>query len=375
MRVLVAPDSFKGSASASDAARAVAAGWRSARPHDTVIELPQADGGEGTLDAIAAAGSWRSHRVRVTGPDRRSVYARWICNENGSAVVELAESSGITLMPALSPVTATSRGTGEMLERALDSGVHDVQIALGGSASTDGGFGLLCALGLRAFDSRGRLLEDATAGALDAVATVDATGLRPPPVGGVVALVDTTAPLFGPHGAAYVFGPQKGAGPAVRRYLDDRLRHWSDVLAAAGFTADPSTPGTGAAGGVGYALLCWGARFTSGADHVMRRSGLRDRIPGADLVLTGEGRFDDTSLNGKLVGRVLQECESAGTPAMVIAGQVGVDAPGHAVSLVDLAGTVDAALAEPLRWLREAGAASARREYRRNAVGGYRHSR
>ncbi|MEH3141328.1 MAG: glycerate kinase [Mycobacterium kyogaense] len=362
MKVLVAPDSFKGSASASDAARAVAAGWRSARPHDTVIELPQADGGEGTLDAIAAAGSWRSHRERVTGPDRRPVYARWMRNDNGSAVVELAESSGITLMPVLSPVTATSRGTGEVLARVLDSGVHDVLIALGGSASTDGGFGLLCALGLRAFDSRGRLLEHTTVGALDAVATVDATELRPAPAGGVVALVDTTAPLFGPRGAAHVFGPQKGAGSAVLRYLDDRLRHWSDVLAAAGLTADPGAPGAGAAGGGGYALLCWGAGFASGADHVVRRSGLGDRIPSADLVVTGEGRFDATSLTGKLVGRVLQKCEAAGTPAVVIAGQIATDTPGHAVSLADLAGTVDAALADPLRWLREAGAAAAHRE-------------
>ncbi len=362
MRVLVAPDSFKGSASASDAARAVAAGWRSARPHDTVIELPQADGGEGTLDAIAAAGSWRSHRERVSGPDRRPVHARWIRDESGSAIVELAESSGITLMPALSPVAATSRGTGEVIASVLDSGVHDVQIALGGSASTDGGFGLLCALGLRAYDSRGRLLDDTAAGDLDAVVTVDPTGLRPAPAGGVVALVDTTAPLFGPRGAAHVFGPQKGAGPAALRYLDDRLRHWSDVLAAAGLTADPVTPGAGAAGGVGYALLCWGARLASGADHVVRRSGLGDGIPSADLVLTGEGRFDATSLNGKLVGRVLQACEAAGTPAVVIAGQIATDAPGHAVSLADLAGTVDAALAEPFRWLREAGAEAARRE-------------
>lgn len=341
MRVLIAPDSFKGSADAAAVASALCDGWRAVRPHDDVVELPQADGGEGTLEIIAAAGTWHWHGTEATGPDGRRRWARWIANDRGEAVIELAESSGIALMDRLAPMTATSRGVGEVIAAALNAGAHSLRVALGGSASTDGGAGALVALGLSCHD------------------TVDAAQLRALPPGGVELLVDTAAPLFGPHGAAHVFGPQKGADQLQVRALDERLRGWSRALAAAGLVVDPTAAGAGAAGGVGFGLATWGATFTSGADRIAELSGLADAVPAADVVLAGEGRFDRTSLNGKVVGRILDRCSLTGVRALVIAGQVATDVDGPALSLTDLAGSPEAAIGEPLRWLRAAGARAA----------------
>jgi len=335
MRVVISPDSFKGSITAGDAAAAIAAGWRAVRPIDEVVLLPQADGGEGTLDAVADAIPDAVLRpvVGVTGPDGAPVDAAWLELPDGTAVIELARSSGLALMRPLNALAATTRGLGEVIAAALDAGARDLVIGLGGSASTDGGAGALEALGDR----------------------------RPP--GTVTLLTDVTAPLLGPDGAAAVFGPQKGATPADVEVLERRMRDW----AARYRGADPDTPGAGAAGGTAFGFLAaWGARIVPGAAAIADLTGLTAALPDADVLVTGEGRFDATSLTGKVVGHALRAAQDAGVArVVVIAGQVAIDVPPLAgatrasVSLSDLAGSTDAALADPDRWLRRAGEVAA----------------
>ncbi|MES1212764.1 MAG: glycerate kinase [Leifsonia sp.] len=374
MRVIVAPDSFKGSVDAATAAEAIGSGWRAVRPHDEVGLLPQADGGEGTLDAIGAAvaGS-RLHDVGpVHGPDGRSVEGHWLELPDGTAVVELALSSGLPLMARLDPLGATTRGLGEVIASALDAGARALVIGLGGSASTDGGAGALRALGLSLRDASGAALADG-GGALAQLAEVDRSALRPPPPGGVRLLSDVTAPLLGPSGAAAVFGPQKGAGPAEIAQLEAGLARWASELGGVLTVKDgPSvserngdltvTPGSGAAGGTAYGFLAaWGAAIESGATAIAALTGLAAAAASADLIITGEGRFDATSSGGKVVGNVLALADSHRTPAAVIAGslETAPAAPDGrevwALGLVDVAGSLERALDDPTRWLYAAG--------------------
>ena len=360
--IVIAPDSFKGSLSAREVADAIASGWRSIRPGDDLTLAPQADGGEGTLDAIESAvpGAVRRSAGLVTGPDGRPTPGEWLELPSGTAVVELAQSSGLPLMDHLDALGATTRGLGEVVRAALDAGATALVIGLGGSASTDGGAGALSALGLRLTDAAGSPIPDGGAALAD-LAHVDRSALLPAPVGGVTLLTDVTSPLLGDTGAAAVFGPQKGATPADVERLDDALSHFARVLGG-----DVDLPGAGAAGGTGFGLAsAWGAAVESGADYLAVLSGLGAAIDGADVLLLGEGRFDSQSLAGKVVGQLLQRAEERAVAAGVIAGQVSTTAviagePVWTVALADLAGSVDAAIAEPAHWLRDAGAAAAR---------------
>jgi glycerate kinase len=360
--IVIAPDSFKGSLSAREVADAIAAGWRTIRPGDAITVIPQADGGEGTLDAIetAVAGAVRRDAGAVTGPDGRPTRGEWLELPDGVAVVELAQSSGLPLMQTLDPLGATTRGLGEVIRSALDAGATSLVVGLGGSASTDGGAGALAALGLRLTDAAGLPLADGGAALAD-LAAVDASGLRPAPPGGVTLLSDVTAPLLGDSGAAAVFGPQKGATPEQVAQLDAALARFADVLGG-----DPAQAGAGAAGGTGYGFAAaWSATVHSGADYLASLSGLADAVESADLVILGEGRFDSQSLGGKVVGQLLQLAEANGVPAAVIAGQVTTSAtiagrPVWTSALAELAGSVEGAIAEPATWLRAAGADAAR---------------
>jgi glycerate kinase len=361
-RVVIAPDSFKGTATARDAAEAIARGWASVRPGDELTLAPQADGGEGTIDAVAAADPDATmHTATVTGPDGRPVTARWLLRDTGEAVLELAESSGLPLMGALDPLGATTRGLGELLGHALDAGATAITIGLGGSASTDGGAGALAALGMTFADASGRSLPDG-GGALGRLERLDRSALREPPAGGVRLLTDVTAPLLGPAGAAAVFGPQKGAGPGDVAALEAALARFAELLGG-----DPGLPGTGAAGGAGYGFsAAWGAELVPGAPAIAALSGLPALAAGADVVISGEGRFDATSSGGKVVGHVLSLVPTAAT-AVVVAGTIATDAvlpdgrPAIAVALDGLAPSVDAARADALHWLEVAGARAAER--------------
>lgn len=355
MRVLVAIDSFKGSVSAGDVASAVAAGWRSVRPNDDLDLLPLADGGEGTAEAIARSvpGAVRHAAPGVCGPDGRPVTGEWFALPGGIAVLDLARMCGLPLMSRPDPMGATTRGLGQTIRRALDHGAREAWIGLGGSASTDAGLGALRALGLRAYDEAGVDVPDGGAGLAQVVA-VDASRLAPIP-GGVTLLTDVTSPLTGPHGAAAVFGPQKGATPEQVRELDEALARFAAVVGA-----DPTVPGTGAAGGTAYGFSsAYGAGIVSGAERVAETTRLDERVATADLVVTGEGAFDSQSLEGKLVGNVLRRVAAAGTDCAVVAGEVRRDPGVPYVSLAALAGGADAAIADPWFWARRAGAALA----------------
>jgi glycerate 2-kinase len=359
MRVVIAPDSLKGTIDAAGAARALADGWRRVRPDDDLVRLPLADGGEGTLHVLATSDpAARWHRARVTGPAGAIVASRWLERRDGTAYIELAQASGLPLMPALDPLGAQTTGTGELIGRALDAGARRVVVALGGSASTDGGTGALAALGARFLDAAGGELPPG-GGGLAALATADLSGLRPPPPGGAACLTDVRSPLLGPHGAAAAFAPQKGAGAAQIAVLEAGLARLAVVLGG-----DPQADGAGAAGGTGYGFAAaWGADITPGAAELCRVVGLDRELSRADLVLTGEGRYDLTSAHGKITGTVLAEAAAAGVPAALVAGVVAADPPAGtaaAVSLAALAGGRAAAMASPRRWLRAAGQVLAR---------------
>ena len=360
--IVIAPDSFKGSLSAREVANAIAAGWRSISPLDDLTLAPQADGGEGTIDAIESAvtGAVRRSAGLVTGPDGRPTPGEWLQLPSGAAVVELASSSGLPLMHAPDPLGASTRGLGEVIRAALLDGATSLVIGLGGSASTDGGAGALAALGLRLTDASGTPLPDGGAALAD-LAVADRSSLLAPPPGGVTLLSDVTAPLLGPTGAAAVFGPQKGASDLDVVALDAALARFAAELGG-----DAELPGTGAAGGTGFGFsAAWGATLESGADYLAVLSGLGAAVDGADVLILGEGRFDSQSLGGKVVGQLLQRAEERAVKAGVIAGQVTATAavngePVWTVALVDLAGSLESAIAEPERWLHTAGAAAAR---------------
>lgn len=363
-RIVIAPDSFKGTLAAADAAAAIGEGWRSVRAGDEIVLRPQADGGEGTLAAVASAVPDAVLRSAgpVTGPDGRPTPGYWLDLPDGTAVLELAQASGLPLMASPDPLGATTRGLGEVLMAALDAGATALVIGLGGSASTDGGSGALAALGLRFLDANGREVGDG-GGELARVASIDRSHLRDAPAGGVRLLSDVTAPLLGPAGAAAVFGPQKGATPADIRTLDAALASYADLLGDGA-----ATPGAGAAGGAGFGFLAaWGARIEPGSQAIARLTGFAAAAASADVVITGEGRYDATSSTGKVVGNALALVDQGSARAVVIAGTMDaapVTPDGRAVvaiSLADLAGSPEHAMADPARWLREAGAEAARR--------------
>lgn len=359
-RVVIAPDSFKGTATARDAALAIARGWASVRPDDELLLAPQADGGEGTIDAVA--GTDPSAEVRtatVSGPDGRKVEARWLMLGSGEAVLELAESSGLPLMLALDPLGASTRGLGELIAHALDAGATSLTIGLGGSASTDGGAGALAALGMALADASGTTLPDG-GGSLGHLDRLDQEGLRLPPPGGVRLLTDVTAPLLGPAGAAAVFGPQKGAEADDVARLDAALARFAHLLGG-----KPAAPGAGAAGGTGFGLsAAWGGVLVPGAPTIATLSGLPSLASRADVVISGEGRFDATSATGKVVGHVLTLIPPT-AHAVVVAGTFAAapvlpdGRPATAIALDALAPTVDAARADALHWLEVAGARGA----------------
>ena len=358
MKIVIAPDSFKGTLSARDAARAIAVGWGRVHPGDRLVLLPQADGGEGTLDAVETAvdGAERRSAGTVTGPDGSPTPGEWLQLPDGTAVVELAQSSGLPLMRAADARGATTRGLGQVIRSALTHGATSLVVGLGGSASTDGGAGALSALGLRLLDARGSELADGGA-ALARLGSVDRSGLLAAPPGGVVLLSDVNAPLLGPTGAAAVFGPQKGATPGEVAELDAALATFAAVLGG-----DPSAAGAGAAGGTGFGLAsAWGAELRSGADFIAELTGVDAAIADAQLLLLGEGRFDEQSLGGKAVGGLLARAAAAGVPVGVIAGQVALDAAEPwTIALSRLAGSGAEAMASPEVWLHAAGAEAAR---------------
>lgn len=360
-RVVVALDSFKGSIAAAPACASFADGWKEVDPTVEVVLRPMADGGEGTLEAFAAAvPDARRMPVTVRGPEGVDHVACWLLLPDGTGVVELASTSGIELLGARRrPWDADTFGFGQAIAAALDHGVRRLVLGIGSSASTDAGLGLLQALGAVVADASGDAVAPGARG-LRAVASVDLGSVRRLPPDGAIVLTDVTHHLTGPRGAAAAFGPQKGLLPGDIAEVDAALAAVAHLL-----PADPDRSGAGAAGGAGFALAAWGASLRSGADAVADLVGLDAAIAAADAVVTGEGSFDVSSTAGKAPAHVAARASQAGVPVALVAGRVadGADttAFSHVVSLSDLAGSVDRATAEPARWLRAAGRALAAR--------------
>jgi glycerate kinase len=357
-RVLVAPDSYKGSLTSVVVARALADGWSRGRPDDEVALAPLADGGEGTLDAIAAAGGWVSLPAAARDPLMRPVDARFL-RQGERAVVELATASGLSLVTRdeRDADVATTFGTGQVLAATIGLGCTHIVLGLGGSATTDGGAGLLVALGARLLDAAGGDLPMGGA-ALARVASIDLSELSP--LLGQVSLTvasDVSNPLLGELGAAAVYGPQKGLDEAGVTRLDRALAHYADILEATVGRSVRDVPGAGAAGGTTAALLAIADRFSSfairpGIEVVMELTDFDDRLSESDLVLTGEGRVDAQTAFGKTALGVARRARAAGVACVCIGGSVTPEgaaalAEVAAVSLPVIEGptTVEAAMA------------------------------
>ena len=312
LTVLFAPDSFKGSLTSVAVASALASGWIGERGDDTIEHAPLGDGGEGTIDAIEFAGGWDWMSTRATDPLGRPAPARWLRSRDGNrGYVELAEASGLSRVEAADrdPIAATTRGTGEVLCAALNAGIRRLIVGSGGSATTDGGRGILLALG-----------------ATDDGTTVRLDGLDPR-LGEVDLEIacDVTNPLLGADGAAATYGPQKGADAGQVLELDASLAAWADRLERASGRRERTTPGAGAAGGTGFGLLCLADRFRSlalrpGVELVMEAVDFDAKLARADIVVTGEGRIDEQTAFGKTALGVARRAKAANVPCIAVGG-------------------------------------------------------
>lgn len=326
-RVLIAADKFKGSLTAVQVAERVTAGLRRVVPEAEIEALPVADGGDGTVDAAVTAGFER-REVRVIGPLGEPVTAAYALRGD-TAVVEMAEASGLQRLPAgvFAPLTATTYGAGELLRAALDSGARTIVFGVGGSATTDGGSGMLAALGARFLDADGEPVGPG-GGALRALAAADLSGLDPrlAEIEFVLAS-DVDNPLTGPKGAPAVYGPQKGATPEDVAVLDAALGHFAQVLEQAiGPRAAEyvTSPGAGAAGGIGYGALIVGAGFRPGIEVMLDVLGFAPALERATLVITGEGSLDEQTLHGKAPAGVAAAARAAGKEVVAVCGRLAL---------------------------------------------------
>jgi len=328
MNIVIASDSWKGSLSARQACQAIGEGIRSALPEAVLVSKPMADGGEGTAEVMMAAlgGEWIAERVTGPLPTMQvdAGYA-WFPG-TGNALVEMASASGLVLLSPenRNPLVTTTLGTGELIRSAADRGASRVWLAVGGSATVDGGAGAAMALGWRLLDSEGRMIK-LGGGGLDRLARIE--GPVSPSIPAIDVLCDVENPLLGPEGAAAVFGPQKGATPRMVTTLEHGLSQLAGCIQACCGIDIGHVPGGGAAGGLAAGIHgMLGGTLTSGADAVMTAIGLSAALETADWVITGEGRFDPQSLCGKVVSGVVREAASRGVRVGVIAGQVHLDA-------------------------------------------------
>ncbi len=327
MKVIIAPDGFGGTLSAGDAAAAIAAGWRRERPDDAIVKIPLSDGGEGLLDVVVRDGD-RWMASEVAGPLGRPVEAAWLLRDGHTAIIESARACGLALVPEerRNPLRTTTYGVGQLLGAAHAAGATRILVGLGGSATVDGGAGALTGLGFRITVEDGSGLK-VGAEDLHRVAAAD-RGWCPDLDGIDVRLLsDVTTTL---DRSAQVFGPQKGATPEMVDELAHALMRWADVAERdlADGTRHRDTPGAGAAGGLGFALTCGlGAQYEPGAERIATLAGFDAALVDADVVITGEGRLDETSGAGKVIGTVREHCRTAGLPLLGVVGQLGEGGP------------------------------------------------
>jgi len=329
MKIVIAPDSFKDSISAQSAADAIAQGWKEVWPDAQIITCPMADGGEGTVAAVLAACGGERQRAEVRGPLGETAYASWgWLPDSHTAIIEMAEASGLQLVPVdkRDACISSTYGTGQLIRAALDEGAQRIILAIGGSATNDGGAGAMQALGVQLLDGHGQELVPGGL-ALANLWRIDLSGLDPrlAQVRFDIA-ADVNNPLCGEQGASAIFGPQKGASPEQVKLLDKALGLFANHCAKALGHDVRDEPGSGAAGGLGFAAKAFlGAQFKPGVEVVAELVGLAQAVEGADLVITGEGRFDAQTLRGKTPFGVAQIAREKGVPVIAIAGTLGED--------------------------------------------------
>ena len=350
-RILIAPDSFKGSATSRQVCDALARGWLEKRNSDEIECAPFADGGEGTLDCIESVlqGAVRIP-IRVQGATGAEHNSSWLLVNGDTAVIEMAALCGITTVEKLDPLNAHSFGLGQGIRDALnDSRVNEILVAIGGSASTDGGIGALVALGFKVVDKAGNSV-DLGGGSLHLIDSIIAPAELNLPSRGIKILVDVQSPLVGPEGAAYVFGPQKGADAKQVETLDHGLGHLLDLLSVT------DQPGFGAAGGVAFGLSHFlGGTIVSGVEMIADVIGLEEKIKKADCVITGEGSFDSQSFSGKAVGYMIERSAHFERPLLIACGVNKNLEKKNTYSLVDIAPDRDSAMKESQHWLFQLG--------------------
>ncbi|MFY4259680.1 glycerate kinase [Achromobacter xylosoxidans] len=326
MKIVIAPDSFKESVSAPDAAAAIARGVKAACPGAHTVCVPMADGGEGTVEAVLAAAGGQARQRTVNDALGHKVDAVWGLLEDGTAVIEMAAAAGLELIAPSrrDPLRASSHGVGELILAALDAGAVRIILGLGGSATNDGGAGMQTALGLRLLDQDGRSLPPG-GGALGQLASIDMRGLDPRLAKtSIVIASDVDNPLCGPQGASHIFGPQKGATPEQVQTLDATLGHFADICARQLGSDRRHDAGAGAAGGLGFAAKTFlNADFRPGVEIVAELGGLAQAMEGATLAFTGEGRMDAQTLRGKTPAGVARIAQRAGVPVVALAGSLG----------------------------------------------------
>jgi glycerate kinase len=366
MKIVVAPDSFKGALSSPQAAAAIADGLRRVFPDAVIARVPIADGGEGTLDALVTATGGTLLRETVIGPLGEATDAHWGRLPDGTAVIELAQAAGLTLVPSdrRDPNTATTYGLGQLIGRALDTdGVRRLIVGLGGSATNDGGAGMLQALGVQLRDSQGGAIPRGGA-ALARLTEVDASRQRRFS-GPIWIACDVDNPLTGTRGASAVFGPQKGATHDDIVWLDAALENYAHVLGIDG------GPGDGAAGGTAYGLrfLFPQAILRPGIDLVLDTVDFEGFLAGADLVLTGEGRIDGQTLGGKAVAGIARRAHAVGVPVAALVGGIGPDITGSQLAVAGIDAVLplapgpcalDDSIAHTEAWLADAAERAAR---------------
>lgn len=329
MKIVIAPDSYKESLSASEVAQAIEKGFREIFPDAQYVSVPVADGGEGTVEAMIAATQGTEHSAWVTGPLGEKVNANWGMSGDGkTAFIEMAAASGLALVPPekRNPLITTSRGTGELILQALESGARNIIIGIGGSATNDGGAGMIQALGAKLCDANGTEIGYG-GGSLNSLNAIDISGLDPRLCACKIRVAcDVTNPLVGEKGASRIFGPQKGATEALIVELDANLAHYADIIKKSLRVDVREVPGAGAAGGMGAALMAFlGAELKSGIEIVTQALNLEEHIHDCTLVVTGEGRIDSQSIHGKVPVGVASVAKKYHKPVIGIAGSLTRD--------------------------------------------------
>ena len=363
--ILIAPDKFKGSLRASEVARAIGEGILSVRPELEILYQPMADGGDGSIDLLHELWELTAHQVEVNDPLFRPIQACYYTSRD-AAFVEMAPASGLALLQIeeRNCLATTSLGTGELILDAVRRGFQRINLFIGGSATNDAAMGIASALGYAFLDINGRPLSPigGNLGRVNRIAgSEQASAIRDLDI---QIVCDVNNPFYGENGAAHVYGPQKGADEATIDHLDAGLRHIDGIFQQAGLGSVQTLPGAGAAGGVGGGMSAlFGAQLTAGIDLFIKMFDLEQKVQQADVVITGEGRLDSQSFQGKVVGGMLRLCQEYQKPLIVICGQQQLDEVKYdtntlsqVLSLLEYAPSVEEAMAQPAKFLRLIGA-------------------